>query len=215
MKSSSEYRAMALDSLRGKWGPAVIATLVYFLITSCLVSVRAGGATISSASAAFASMGFLTAIFIATPLAFGYMNAMRRYYLNSDPDVVSYMFRLPLSFYIDVVWTMLYMYVKVFLWSLLFIVPGVIKALGYAMTPFVLADEPQLNAGEAIAKSARMMQGHKHQLLLLELSYLGWVLLGCLTCGIAFLWIEPYVACGIAAFYEDVKLEFEQRVEME
>lgn len=213
MKTPTEYRALALESLRGNWTPAVIATFVFLLIVSFFM----GGSNYYTAwrQTASASISLLPAYLVVVPLSFGYVNALRRLYLNSDVEVTYNMFRIPLKFYIDVVWTMFYMCVKIFLWSLLLVVPGIIKALAYAMTPYVLADEPQLNAGEAIAKSARMMQGHKHQLLLLELSFIGWIFLGVLTGGLGMLWVEPYMNCSLAAFYEDVKAEFEQRVELD
>ena len=106
---------------------------------------------------------------------------------------------------------MLLMGVYVFLWTLLLIVPGVVKALSYAMTPFILNDKPELSANETIELSMEMMEGRKMDLFLLYLGFLGWALLCILTLCIGFLWLEPYVYAATAAFYEDVKADYESR----
>ena len=87
------------------------------------------------------------------------------------------------------------------LWTLLFIVPGLIKTYSYAMTPFILADHPELTAGEAITASRKLMDGHKGELFVLGLSFFGWSLLSIITLGIAGLWVTPYINAAYAAFY--------------
>ncbi len=209
MKSISEYKEQALGSLRYKWSPAVVGSLAYFLCVGLVSFVSE--IAISRAGVYYSFFTFIPVFFIYMPLAYGYMNAIREYYLNSNAEVARNVFRMPLRFYMDVVWTMFYMCVKIFLWSLLFLIPGIVKSFSYAMTPFVLHDEPDLNAGEAIAKSARMMRGHKMDIFLLELSFIGWFILGALSCGIAYFWIFPYYTATIAAFYEGLKQDFADR----
>lgn len=94
------------------------------------------------------------------------------------------------------------------LWALLLIIPGIVKAYSYAMTPYILYDNPKLQGNAAIELSMRMMRGHKLELFLLHLSFIGWFLLCILTLGIGFLWLTPYVHSTQAAFYEDVKEEY-------
>lgn len=94
------------------------------------------------------------------------------------------------------------------LWSLLLIIPGIVKACSYAMTPYILYDNPKLQGNAAIELSMRMMRGHKMKLCVLYLSFIGWFLLCILTLGIGFLWLKPYVQASKAAFYEDVKEEY-------
>lgn len=89
----------------------------------------------------------------------------------------------------------------VFLWSLLFIVPGLVKNFSYAMTPFILADHPEMTASEAITASRKLMDGHKGELFVLGLSFFGWNLLCILTLGIASVWVTPYINAAYAAFY--------------
>jgi uncharacterized membrane protein len=101
--------------------------------------------------------------------------------------------------------TMLLRLTYTFLWSLLLIVPGIIKAYSYAMTPYLLHDNPELGAETLICKSMEMMKGHKKKLFLLNLSFIGWGLLCVLTLGIGVLWLIPYVQSARAAFYENVR----------
>ena len=101
--------------------------------------------------------------------------------------------------------TLLLMSVYVFLWALLLLVPGFIKAYSYSMTPYILKDRPDLKYNGAIEESMRMMRGNKMKLFLLDLSFIGWALLCILTLGIGLLWLEPYTVSARAAFYEELK----------
>ena len=117
-------------------------------------------------------------------------------------------FRIGFSNYWHKVWGMLLMTIMVFLWSLLLVIPGIIKWFSYAMTPFILEENPELSASDAIHRSRMMMRGHKWQLFVLELTFLGWALLCVLTLGIGFLWLTPYQYTSYAHFYEDIKAEY-------
>ena len=88
-------------------------------------------------------------------------------------------------------------------------VPGIVKAYAYAMTPYILVDRPDLSANQAINLSCKMMSGHKFDLFYLQLSFIGWAILCLFTLGIGFLWRLPYYATAQAAFYQDVKSEYE------
>ncbi len=92
-----------------------------------------------------------------------------------------------------------------FLWSLLFIIPGIIKTYSYSMAMFILAENKGMSALEAIKKSQTMMEGKKMDLFVLELSFLGWMLLGALTFGIAYIWVIPYYYTAYANFYNALK----------
>lgn len=94
--------------------------------------------------------------------------------------------------------------VFVFLWSLLFIIPGIIAGYSYAMTDYILAENPEMTASEAIARSKEMMKGNRGRLFCLQLSFIGWALLSALTFGIGQLWLRPYEQTAIAAFYREV-----------
>lgn len=91
-----------------------------------------------------------------------------------------------------------------FLWSLLLIVPGIVAALSYAMTPFILEEHPELTASEAIARSKDLMDGHKMDLFLLNLTFLGWDILCALTANIGHLFLNPYKNAAYAVFYREI-----------
>ena len=90
-----------------------------------------------------------------------------------------------------------------FLWALLFLIPGIVKGFGYAMTPFLMAEDPNLTAKDAIKLSQEKMMGHKGELFCLSLSFIGWDLLAVLTGGIGHIFLNPYVNAAYAAFYRD------------
>lgn len=94
-----------------------------------------------------------------------------------------------------------------FLWALLFIVPGIVAAISYSQTFFILIDDEAITAGDAIKKSKKMMYGYKWKYFCLVFRFIGWVLLSILTLGVGFLWLFPYVRVSMAKFYDDVKVQ--------
>ena len=92
-----------------------------------------------------------------------------------------------------------------FLWSLLFIIPGIIKGLSYSMAMYILAENPGKSAKECIEESKRMTEGHKMELFVLGLSFIGWYLLCGITFGIASIWVVPYVNTTYANAYNKLK----------
>lgn len=80
-----------------------------------------------------------------------------------------------------------------FLWSLLFVIPGIVKGLSYSMAMYILAENKGKSARECINESKKMTDGHKAELFVLGLSFIGWALLGCITFGIAYIWVIPYM----------------------
>ncbi len=90
------------------------------------------------------------------------------------------------------------------LWSMLFIIPGIIATYSYAMTSFVLAENPEMSANEAIRESKRLMKGNKWRFFCLQLSFIGLMIVGALTLGIGYIWIVPYQQATFAAFYRDI-----------
>ena len=91
------------------------------------------------------------------------------------------------------------------LWSLLFVIPGVIKAYEYRMVPYLLAEHPEMSSGEIFARSKEMMQGNKWDTFVLDISFVGWVLLSGITLGILYIfWVGPYIAATDAALYHRI-----------
>jgi len=97
------------------------------------------------------------------------------------------------------------------LWTLLLIIPGIIKAFAYSMAFYIMHDNPGIEPLEAIKRSQIMMKGYKFKLFLLELSFIGWGLLCLLTLGIGFFWLYPYIGLSMANFYENLKRNQEKQ----
>lgn len=103
--------------------------------------------------------------------------------------------------------------IYVALWTMLFIIPGIIASLKYAMTPFIMAENPDMTASEGIAASKQLMDGHKADLFFLDLSFIGWGILNVFTLGIGSLWLVPYINASYAAFYRSICNQRENVVE--
>lgn len=106
-------------------------------------------------------------------------------------------------------WLSIITNVFVFLWSLLLIVPGIIKAYSYSMAPYILAEHPEMTAREALNESKRMTDGYKGDLFLLQLSFFGWHILAMLTGGLLYIWLAPYLSAAQANYYLELKRIFE------
>ena len=94
-----------------------------------------------------------------------------------------------------------------FLWTLLFIIPGIMKSYSYAMTPFILAENPNLTASQAIQRSENLMDGYKSDLFMLDLSFIGWSILAGLTLNLGHIALNPYRNAAYAAFYRQIQAE--------
>ena len=94
-----------------------------------------------------------------------------------------------------------------FLWSLLFIIPGIIKGYAYAMTPFILAEHPNMTASQAIQLSEDLMDGYKSELFVLDLTFIGWNILASMTWNLGNIALNPYKNAAYAAFYRQIQAE--------
>jgi len=92
-----------------------------------------------------------------------------------------------------------------FLWSLLLIIPGIIKSISYSMSMYVLAENNEKSALECINESKRITEGYKLDLFVLALSFIGWIFVGYITFGIAYIWILPYMQATFANAYVNIK----------
>ena len=110
--------------------------------------------------------------------------------------------------YLNCVKTMFFKDLYIFCWTLLFIIPGIIKAYAYHLVPYILADNPNLSKDRAIELSCDMMTGHKFELFILEWSFFGWDILNALTVGIlGVFYLNPYKHATHAEFYSAIKAE--------
>jgi len=160
-------------------------------------------------TAGWSAVYILMYIFVILPLMVGLANAFLRLLTRGENDLLGNTYRIATKNYWHKVWGMFLMYLFIVLWSFLFIIPGIIKVFSYSMTPYILEENPELSANEAIDRSRAMMKGHKFDLFWLFLSFIGWFFLSLLTLGIGGLWLGPYMQTATAAFYEDVKADYE------
>lgn len=214
----SNIRAQARENLRDNWGQSIGAALVAALLGGSVTAVSSGfninldaqtlQAMPDSVAAIFtvllsaAGIWGLVQFIIGGTIQLGYTVYLMKQYHRQETrlnDLFSQFFRFGQGFaqkFLCGLYT--------FLWALLFIIPGIIKSYSYAMTPFILADHPELTANEAITRSRVLMDGHKFELFVLELSFIGWELLSILTLGIGLLWLIPYMSAARAAFYREI-----------
>lgn len=89
-----------------------------------------------------------------------------------------------------------------FLWSLLFVIPGIVKSYAYSMAFYIKNDHPEYDWKKCIDESQRMMKGHKWEYFVLNLSFIGWYIVGALVFGVGALWVFPYHQATQAQFYE-------------
>ncbi len=205
IRTTSEQRAAGRASLSGRWSEAAMLTFVYFVISGIF-----GASTGTLDGITFPGCSSVLSLLL-LPMGWGYsmtfLANMRKE--DNDPFDIGHLFDGYRDF-VRIFCTVLLQTVYTMLWTLLFIVPGIIKGLSYALTCFILRDRPDLKNNEAIELSMAMMRGHKLQLFWLYLSFIGWFVLSVMTLGIGFFWLQPYVMSTMANFYEDVKNEFEQ-----
>jgi uncharacterized membrane protein len=201
MLSRPELKDQALSMLRGKWTQPVVATLIVTLVT---VFTQGGNHT---QSAALISIGTLVALFIAENLQDGFSVGMLRFRRGRE-DTVNEMISAGFKEdYGRVLGIMLLGTLFIILWCLLLIIPGIIKAYAYAMVPYIAEDNPELGPRDCLKRSEALMYGHKMDLFILHLSFIGWILLGFLSLGIGLLWVAPWIEMTQIRFYEELKAE--------
>lgn len=210
MKTIREYKRAARASLRGNWAPAVLASLALLFLavllsvpTELFLYANLGPALFFGLQAG----SLLISTFLVVPLGVGYAVACLMLYETNDDRLSENMFKTAFSRYWHKVGGMFLMSLKVWLWSLLLVIPGIIMAHAYAMTPYILEEHPEIGAWEASRVSQKMMRGHKFRLFRLYISFIGWALLCVPTLGVGFLWLVPYMQMSQAAFYSDLKAQ--------
>ena len=200
MDSITNYKNRALSALENKWGNFVLITFVYGFIIG-ITQILSGDRD----SPAILHLIGLVLFILALPLTWGYQTLFLGAVRGGEATAKDLFEGYNKELFPRVLTTTLLYYVYIFLWSLLLLIPGCIKAYSYAMTPYILKDNPEMKNNAAIEESMRMMDGHKLELFLLDLSFIGWAILSILTCCIGFLWLVPYMNMARVNFYEDLK----------
>ena len=150
-------------------------------------------------------IGILFKIFIFNPIEVG---CYRFFRLNAEYPGQAKLSAIGEGFgnYGRVFVTLLFRDLFLSLWTCLFVIPGIVKAYSYRLVPYILKDNPELSATQVITKSRQMMNGHKWKAFVLDISFIGWAILGALTLGIvAVFWTNPYKHNTDAALYQELK----------
>jgi uncharacterized membrane protein len=222
MRDRAQIKEIAKAQFKQRYGMSVAAALLFALL--------AGGEQIRSFTlrydidlpfqpwtfqpwmyallgilAGVASVMFVVYILIGAPLKVGHAHFSRCIYNNWITSVKD-MFSRTFADYGRNLGGMLWRDLFTFLWSLLFVIPGIVKAYAYFAAPYILAEFPAVRATDAIKLSMRMTYGFKADLFVLDLSFIGWNLLSGLTLGLlGILYVNPYYYTSKAGFYEELK----------
>ena len=173
-----------------KWLIALAVLLIYSAILGVLSAT---------------GVGSIAAIIVTGPLMFGvttlFLNQART---NEQMDIPD-MFCGFSNCFGDSLLLGLMISIFTFLWSLLFVIPGIVKAYSYSMAYYIKVDNPEYDWRQCIQASMNLMEGHKADLFVLDLSFIGWYIVGSLCFGVGTLWVAPYHQATRAQFYESIK----------
>lgn len=208
----SELKKQSLQCLKGNWGLAVLISFITFIlayIVPTIVEIILSGGFNAWFNQDTTPLGADVVNLIITLLLIPFSIGVYWFYLSlvrkNNPA-----FSTIFSVYKDgktsikLTGATIVVSIFVFLWSLLLIIPGIIKGIAYSQTVYLLRDHPEYSILEAITESRKRMYGHKWKYFLLGLSFIGWGILSVITIGIGFLWLVPYVSTSMATFYDQV-----------
>ena len=224
--TAREIRERAWGKLgeNGGWGAAIGGVILAFVISYVINSlaqalcgvgafaemarnVQAG--VLSQDEFVKAMPKFMGALFVVVLVAY-YVNAVFRYGLSAlSIAVMRGGARIGHAFSgfgkgWSTLWLMALAHLYIFCWTLLFVIPGIRAAFSYALIYLIKADHPDWDADRCIGESKRLMEGNRWRYFCFCLSFLGWWILGVLTCGLAFIFIMPYFNVAKASFYEEL-----------
>jgi len=178
----------AREALRGRWGLAIGGYFIFCLIMILVSAPK--------------YLGSILSLFISGPLTLGLTGFSLALARKQEASIE--MIFTGFHDFVRAFVAYLLMTIFIILWALLLIIPGIIAALGYSQTFFILSEDKSISAHDALRKSKEMMNGNKKKLFFLGLRFIGWALLCVLTLGIGFLWLFPYIQVTLAKFYEDI-----------
>ena len=193
--SNYEIRAKARADLGGnifdgKWMMALLAALVVSLIIGVCSAIPVAG-----------SIG---AFIISGPLMLG----LSGYFIQlsrGEEAKIENVFDSFSDHFVQSLLLYLMTTIFTFLWSLLFVIPGIVKAYAYSMAFYIKRDNPTYDWKQCLDESQRIMNGNKWKFFCLQFSFIGWEIVCVLTCGIGYLWLAPYMSAANANFYESIK----------
>jgi uncharacterized membrane protein len=183
-----DLMVQARESLRGRWGLAVVANVIYLILGVLIQCIPL--------------VGWIGGLIIGGPLLLGLAGFFLTFSRKQEAKL-SQLFDGFQNFPRALIAYIL-MVLFILLWTLLFIIPGIVAALSYSQTFFLLSENPRMEGLDVLRKSKAMMRGNRWKLFCLFWRFFGWCLLGILSLGIGFLWIMPYIQTTMARFYDDL-----------
>lgn len=202
MRTRQEIKTIGKQKFNAMYWPCVGASFLVGLISAGITGA-------ASYAAEYGNWSFtinLASLFITGNILIGLNYFFIQNILGREPVDVGTLFRVGFENYSRKLGGYLWMTLFTFLWYLLFIVPGIVKTLAYAMTPYILADCPNVKAKDALKLSMRIMNGKKGKLFGFYLSFIGWGLLSCLTAGIlGIFYVTPYMNSSLACWYLEAR----------
>ena len=218
---SKDFKNLSLNQLRGKWGTVILALLIPALAVAAVSmlcttiestrSLVTGSNRVPTMYIMFrtlfsilASVGEIAAFILTAAVTYGICRYLLSFVRGGSPalnDTFSGITRGGGTFGRSIL-LLLLKNIFTFLWSLLFIIPGIIAAYRYSMAFYIMADNDDISAMDALRQSKEMMIGHKWELFKLHLSFIGWIILSCVAFGIGFIFLSPYMNTATTNFYE-------------
>ena len=194
MKTNKEYRAAARQMLGGNifsetWLCALLPCIIILGINAVLSATQIAG---------------IILLFIDGALTYGVQYIFLKKARTGEKMAIEDMVKPFTECYAPTLLISLLTGIFTMLWALLLIVPGIIKAYGYSQAYRIKMDHPEYETMDCLKKSQEMMKGHKWQLFCLDLSFLGWIIVGCLCLGLGTLWVSAYHEAAVAEFYCDL-----------
>ncbi|MFO7636740.1 MAG: DUF975 family protein [Clostridia bacterium] len=207
LKQNSDLRLEAREGLKGYWADAVVAALISSIIIGLVSNVNIMMESFGEAQRIINLMWIPTyayTLLVSNIISYGIMVFYLRLFTNWS-NRLEEIFSGYKNFG-NVFALMFLMNLFIFLWSLLFLIPGIIAAYRYSMAVYIMAENPGTTPMDAIRRSKELTQGVKGKIFELDLSFIGWAILCIFTCGIGFLWLTPYWNMSRVAFYQDLKI---------
>ena len=203
MKTFYEYRAQAREALQNRWGEAAIASLI-ILVAAMVISIPSFMAEWAGSITTVLSVLIL-------PLQYAYYISLLERTRGGEEELTRFTLQYAINHaYANtrfLVAGLLVMLISMVLAIFTLGIGAIIVNYMYSMVPYLLHDYPELTPREAMKISREMMSGQKWNLFVLDLTFIGWILLSILTAGIGMIFVEPYMSTTRAAYYEDLKSE--------
>lgn len=199
----AEIKEQARAQLKGKVWMLLLCTIVSSIIPA-IVSGIGSALTSNGNTAAGTIVSLAGSLLLTAPLSLGLTMVYLNVTYGEDPQV-STLFEPFKKCYGKIIALMLLVEIFIMLWTLLFIIPGIIMGFAYSQSFFILAENPDMSPMECIKESKRIMKGRKMDLFVLYLSFIPWMLLVGITLGIAGIWVIPYMTLTMTNFYHKIK----------